>query len=257
MADAARRPPPRCSRSHDLCAGYGSSQVLDHVSFAMGVEAVGDHRTQRHGQVDAVQHADGAACRRVRARFALGRHDAHRPATRAHRPGRHRLRARRVGGCSRRSPSTSTSRCSPRRRAASGGRRRRLELFPRLAQRRRSRAGDLSGGEQQMLAVGRALLLNGSLLMMDEPSEGLAPTIVDTLIEAVHRLVERGRRRARRRAEPLRRHAHGRAHARDGRRAHRGRDDGRPRSSTTRCSSAATSASTRSRPRTTAERNAS
>ena len=122
-----------------------------------------------------------------------------------------------------------------------------LELFPRLAQRRRSRAGDLSGGEQQMLAVGRALLLNGSLVMMDEPSEGLAPTIVDTLIEAVHHLVDRRRRRARRRAEPLRRHAHGRARARDGRRPHRGRDDGdRPARRPATCN-AATSASTRSR----------
>ena len=45
-----------------------------------------------------------------------------------------------------------------------------------------------------MLAVARALLLNGSLVIMDEPSEGLAPTIVDTMIEAVHHLVEQGRR---------------------------------------------------------------
>jgi branched-chain amino acid transport system ATP-binding protein len=67
-----------------------------------------------------------------------------------------------------------------------------FELFPRLAQRRRSHAGDLSGGEQQMLAVGRALLLNGSLVMMDEPSEGLAPTIVDTLIDVVRHLVAEG-----------------------------------------------------------------
>jgi branched-chain amino acid transport system ATP-binding protein len=67
-----------------------------------------------------------------------------------------------------------------------------FELFPRLGQRRRSRAGDLSGGEQQMLAVGRALLLNGALVMMDEPSEGLAPTIVDTLIESVAQLVSEG-----------------------------------------------------------------
>ena len=53
-------------------------------------------------------------------------------------------------------------------------------------------AAQLSGGEQQMLAVGRALLLNGSLVIMDEPSEGLAPTIVDTLIDVVHRLVAEG-----------------------------------------------------------------
>src|SRR5690606_16387450 len=51
---------------------------------------------------------------------------------------------------------------------------------------------ELSGGEQQMLAVGRALLLNAKLIVMDEPSEGLAPLIVDTLIDAIHRLVAEG-----------------------------------------------------------------
>jgi branched-chain amino acid transport system ATP-binding protein len=66
------------------------------------------------------------------------------------------------------------------------------DLFPRLAERRKNGGGDLSGGEQQMLAVGRALLLNGGLVLMDEPSEGLAPTIVDTLIDAVHTLVAEG-----------------------------------------------------------------
>jgi branched-chain amino acid transport system ATP-binding protein len=66
------------------------------------------------------------------------------------------------------------------------------ELFPRLAQRRQNRGGELSGGEQQMLAVGRALMLNSKLLLMDEPSEGLAPTIVDTLIAAVIALVDEG-----------------------------------------------------------------
>jgi branched-chain amino acid transport system ATP-binding protein len=66
------------------------------------------------------------------------------------------------------------------------------ELFPRLAARRRNGGAELSGGEQQMLAVARALLLNGRLVVMDEPSEGLAPTIVDTLIDAVHHLVGKG-----------------------------------------------------------------
>lgn len=66
------------------------------------------------------------------------------------------------------------------------------ELFPRLGERRKNGGAELSGGEQQMLAVGRALLLNGSLILMDEPSEGLAPTIVDTLIEAVRQLVAEG-----------------------------------------------------------------
>ena len=66
------------------------------------------------------------------------------------------------------------------------------ELFPRLAQRRQNRGGELSGGEQQMLAVGRALMLNSKLLLMDEPSEGLAPNIVETLIVAVLGLVKEG-----------------------------------------------------------------
>jgi branched-chain amino acid transport system ATP-binding protein len=66
------------------------------------------------------------------------------------------------------------------------------DLFPRLAERRRVSGTQLSGGEQQMLAIGRALLLNPKLLVMDEPSEGLAPTIVENLIETCQGLVAEG-----------------------------------------------------------------
>jgi branched-chain amino acid transport system ATP-binding protein len=55
-------------------------------------------------------------------------------------------------------------------------------LFPRLAERRRNMGSQLSGGEQQMLAIGRALLSNPELLIMDEPSEGLAPSVVESMI---------------------------------------------------------------------------
>jgi branched-chain amino acid transport system ATP-binding protein len=66
------------------------------------------------------------------------------------------------------------------------------ELFPQLAERRRHGGAELSGGEQQMLAIGRALLTNPRLLIMDEPSEGLAPTIVDHLIDVFRQLAEGG-----------------------------------------------------------------
>jgi branched-chain amino acid transport system ATP-binding protein len=56
-----------------------------------------------------------------------------------------------------------------------------FDFFPRLAERSKSMASSLSGGEQQMLAIGRALMTNPSLLIMDEPSEGLAPSVLDTI----------------------------------------------------------------------------
>jgi branched-chain amino acid transport system ATP-binding protein len=63
------------------------------------------------------------------------------------------------------------------------------ELFPRLAERRSHMGNQISGGEQQMLSIGRALMGNPTLLLMDEPLEGLAPIIVEALLKAMERLI--------------------------------------------------------------------
>src|SRR5712691_7615821 len=80
----------------------------------------------------------------------------------------------------------------PRRGNGGWSPKRVYETFPRLAARKNVGAGQLSGGEQQMLAIGRALLTNPKLLIMDEPSEGLAPNIVESVIDTIRTLAGQG-----------------------------------------------------------------
>jgi len=67
------------------------------------------------------------------------------------------------------------------------------ELFPRLKEREKQIAGTLSGGEQQMLAMGRALMTNGDLVLMDEPSLGLAPILVNTVFQIIKEIRDLGK----------------------------------------------------------------
>jgi branched-chain amino acid transport system ATP-binding protein len=163
-----------------LCSGYGESRVLDEITFSMGVEAVGIIGRNGMGKTTLCDTIMGLVRRTS---------------------GEVLLRGERIGVSyvpQGRRLFASLTVDEHLRMLAKGARGKRwtpdavYELFPRLAQRRSSGGADLSGGEQQMLSVGRALLLNGSLVLMDEPSEGLAPTIVDVLVDAVHRLVAEG-----------------------------------------------------------------
>ncbi len=175
----------------DLRAGYGTSLILHDLSFSMGVEAVAIVGRNGMGKTTLCNalmglvkptgsitfhgsRIDGLAPEKI-ARAGIGYVPQGRRLFPSLTVDEHlRMIAKKPGPDIRWTPDAV------------------YDLFPRLAERRRNGGGDLSGGEQQMLAVGRALLLNSALVIMDEPSEGLAPTIVDVLTDAVHHLVDEG-----------------------------------------------------------------
>ena len=199
MSEAGRRPEDsarRCSRSRAECvlrerAGARGRQLQHGSRVGRG------RRSERHGQDDAVQRDHRASRRRAPTGSILfegerarrrpvvqdrAAWDRLRPAGPAPVPVAHGRRAPhdRVP----RWPSTNGTRAG--RASAS------TSCFRAWRERKRNGGAQLSGGEQQMLAIGRALVTNPKILVMDEPSEGLAPAVIEGLIETFRRLEEEG-----------------------------------------------------------------
>lgn len=177
-------------RVTDLNVSYGRVHVLQDVSFVMGREPLGMIGRNGMGKTTLVQAIAGfIPTTSGRIEFE-GRDIAGRPPNQVNRAGiAYVPQGRRIF------PSLTvhehlTMVGAPRN--ARWNVPAVYELFPRLAQRRRNGGAELSGGEQQMLAIGRALLSNPRLLVMDEPSEGLAPAVVDHLAEVLRSLVGEG-----------------------------------------------------------------
>ena len=173
-----------------LNAFYGRAQILHDLSFEMGREPVGVIGRNGMGKttlclavMGLMAHASGSV--RFEGRELMGRPP-------------YKIAGAGIGYVPqgrRLFPSLSTEEHLRMLGTPNGGRwtmNSIWELFPRLAERRRISAAQLSGGEQQMLAIARALLGNPKLLIMDEPSEGLAPTIIESLVGTCQTLVQEG-----------------------------------------------------------------
>jgi branched-chain amino acid transport system ATP-binding protein len=176
----------------DLCAYYGTAQCLHDVSFEMGQESVAIIGRNGMGKTTLCAALMGLSPPRTSGsmRFA-GKELLGRPSYKIARAGIGYVpQGRRLF------PSLTVDehlKISARDGSDGGWTVPRVyELFPRLAERRKNGGAQLSGGEQQMLAIGRALLGNPRLLIMDEPSEGLAPAIVDQLVDTFQQLEREG-----------------------------------------------------------------
>ena len=174
----------------DLNAYYGRARILHDVSFELSREPVAIIGRNGMGKstlcltiMGLMQHASGSV--RLEGEELMGR-------------APYKIAGAGIGYVPqgrRLFPSLSTEEHLEMLGGSNGGRWTRdaiWELFPRLAERRRVGAAQLSGGEQQMLAIARALLRNPKLLLMDEPSEGLAPTIIERLVETCETLLAEG-----------------------------------------------------------------
>ena len=174
-------------------AYYGRAQALEDVTFEITGGSTSIIGRNGMGKTTLCNAIVGVPPARVTGSIRYRGRGARRASRRTGSRSSASATCRRAGGSSRRSRSTSTCGCS---RRARGSKRwtveRAYELFPRLRERKRNGGAQLSGGEQQMLAIARALLTNPTLLIMDEPSEGLAPAIIEHLVETFKKLEQEG-----------------------------------------------------------------
>ena len=172
-----------------LTGGWGATTIIEDLSLAIGAgETVAIIGRNGVGKTTLLELLTGRADRRA-GRIALG------GTALEHRPIHTRARAG-IGYVPQQRevfPSLSVAEnLSVAARPGPWNAARIFELFPSLAHRRGHAGGQLSGGEQQMLAIGRALMGNPRLLLMDEPSEGLAPVVVEQLVLALRELAGGG-----------------------------------------------------------------
>ncbi len=194
-APAAETPSAPLLEISGLNAFYGSAQALEDVTFTMGRESVaivgrnGMGKTTLCNAIMGISPPSTRGSIRFRGEEIVG-------------VASHKIARRGIGYVPqgrRLFPSLTVDQHLriAARGASNGGasewtRNRVYELFPRLAQRKSNGGAELSGGEQQMLAIGRALVTNPTILVMDEPSEGLAPAVIEALIETFKHLEEEG-----------------------------------------------------------------
>jgi branched-chain amino acid transport system ATP-binding protein len=201
MGEPAAAPPPAVEvqtllEVDGLSAFYGKARALDDVSFVMGRESIaivgrnGMGKTTLCNAIMGISPPTATGSIRFAGNELVGGHS-------------HRIARQGIGYVPqgrRLFPSlTVDEHLRIASRGAGGGdgghqwsRERVYEFFPRLAQRKRNGGAQLSGGEQQMLAIGRALVTNPRLLVMDEPSEGLAPSIIESMVDTFQQLEREG-----------------------------------------------------------------
>jgi branched-chain amino acid transport system ATP-binding protein len=199
MSEQAESAPPETAATlleiEGLSAFYGSAQALEDVSFSMGRESIAILGRNGMGKTTLCNAIMGLSPPRASGSIRFEGYELVGGQS-------YKIARRGIGYVPqgrRLFPSLTVDqhlRIAARGTSSNGGsewtRERVYDLFPRLGERKRNGGAQLSGGEQQMLAIGRALVTNPKILVMDEPSEGLAPTVIESLVETFRHLEEEG-----------------------------------------------------------------